>query len=103
MHAQFRVHLIPAEVTVADDVLRFDEKPVSGNDGMCLNSNTSTGKYLLYAQMMAEKDLNNGGARPTAWDAIERARLRREAEDAKSEIELQPCGRVKDHVIKDNQ
>jgi hypothetical protein len=40
-----------------------------------------------------------GGA-SAAWDAAARAKLRREAMAAKNEIELQPCGRVKDYALK---
>jgi hypothetical protein len=37
---------------------------------------------------------------PVAWDAAERAKLRRDAEAAKNEVELLPCQRVKDHVLR---
>jgi hypothetical protein len=39
-------------------------------------------------------------ARPIAWDAVERAKLRREAAAAKNEIELKVCDRVKEHVLR---
>ena len=38
-----------------------------------------------------------------AWDANERAKLRRQAMAAKNEIELQPCGRWKDYVLRFNR
>jgi hypothetical protein len=37
---------------------------------------------------------------PIGWDATERAKLRRQAMAAKNEIELQPCGRVKDFILR---
>ena len=37
---------------------------------------------------------------PLAWDAAERAKLRKEAEAEKNEIDLKPCQRVKDHVLR---
>jgi hypothetical protein len=40
---------------------------------------------------------------PIAWDANERAKLRRQAIAAKNEIELQPCGRVKDYLLRFNR
>jgi hypothetical protein len=39
-------------------------------------------------------------ARPAAWDGIERAKLRRAAEAANLLIELQPCQRVVDYLLK---
>jgi len=50
-----------------------------------------------------EKEANDDQPRPAAWDAIERAKLRREAIVAKNEIELQPCGRVKDYILRFNR
>jgi len=57
----------------------------------------------LRARQVAEKEANDDQARPIAWDAIERAKLRREAITAKNEIELQPCGRVRDFVLRFNR
>jgi hypothetical protein len=37
---------------------------------------------------------------PIAWDAIERAKLRKEAEALNVEIELKPCQRVAEQIIK---
>jgi hypothetical protein len=55
---------------------------------------------VLLAQQVAEKEASDDQARPAAWDTAERAKLRREAMAAKNEIELQPCGRVKDYALK---
>jgi hypothetical protein len=40
---------------------------------------------------------------PIAWYANERAKLHHEAMAAKNEIELQPCGRVKDYALRFNR
>jgi hypothetical protein len=58
----------------------------------------ATGKYWLLARSIpdTEKDTQ----RPAAFDSTERAKLRKEAEAAKNEIELKPCQRVKDHVLR---
>jgi len=96
---RLRIHLIPAEATAADELLRYDEAPVRG-DGSFEFKHIAPGKYLLHTRQVAEKEANDDQARPAAWDAIERAKLRREAGAAKNEIELKPCQRVKDHVIR---
>ena len=41
-----------------------------------------------------------GRARPAAWDADSRARLRREAEAASLTLDLQPCQRVTDYALR---
>jgi hypothetical protein len=97
--SRLRIHLIPAETSAADEVLRYAETAV-GPDGGFGFRHIAPGKYLLYARQASEKEVSNDRSRPAAWDAIERAKLRREAMAAKDEIELQPCGRVKDYVLR---
>jgi hypothetical protein len=100
--SRLRVHLIPAEVSAADDVLRYAETTV-GVDGEFGFKHLAPGKYLLYARQSSEKEANSDRSRPLAWDEIERAKLRREATAAKNEIELKVCERVKDHVLRRQQ
>jgi hypothetical protein len=92
-------HLIPAEAASADDVIRYAETKV-GADGSFEFKHIAPGKYLLHARQVAEKEANDDQARPIAWDAVERAKLRREAAAAKNEIELKVCDRVKEHVLR---
>jgi hypothetical protein len=96
---RLRVHLVPAETAAADDLLLYAEAPVQG-DGSFEFKHIAPGKYLLHARQTSEKEANDGQDRQLAWDAVERAKLRREAMAAKNEIELQPCGRVKDYALK---
>jgi hypothetical protein len=96
---RLRVHLIPAETTAADDLLHYDESPVRG-DGSFEFKHIAPGKYLLIARQASEKDANDDQSRPLAWDAVERAKLRRESAAAKNEIELKVCERVKEHVLR---
>jgi hypothetical protein len=96
---RLRVHLIPAEPTAADDLLRYDEAPVLG-DGSFEFKHIAPGRYLLHTRQATEKETNDDQARLTAWNAIERVKLRREAAAAKNEIELKACQRVKDHVLR---
>jgi len=97
--SRLRVHLIPAEVSAADDVLRYAETTV-GVDGEFGFKHIAPGKYLLYARQASEKEVNSNGSRPPEWDEIERAKLRREATAAKNEVELKACERAKDHVLR---
>jgi len=96
---RLRVHLIPAEAAAADDLLRYAESPVRG-DGSFEFKHIAPGKYLLNARQASEKDANDDQSRPLARDAVERAKLRREAAAAKNEIELKVCERVKGHVLR---
>jgi hypothetical protein len=96
---RLRVHLIPAEAAAADDLLRYAESPLRG-DGAFEFKHIAPGKYLLSARQASEKDANDDQSRPLARDAVERAKLRREAAAAKNEIELKVCERVKEHVLR---
>jgi hypothetical protein len=97
--SRLRVHLIPAEVTAADDALRYAERMVRA-DGSFEFKHVAPGKYLLHTRQATEKEANDDQARPLAWDAVERAKLHREAAAAKNEIELKVCDRVKEHVLR---
>jgi Carboxypeptidase regulatory-like domain len=97
--ARLRIHLIPAEERAADDVLRYAEADAR-SDGSFLLSNLAPGKYRLIARVAPDDETSDRPVAPIAWDATERAKLRRQAMAAKSEIELQPCGRVKDFVLR---
>jgi hypothetical protein len=97
--SRLRVHLIPAEVSAADDVLRYAETTV-GVDGEFGFKHIAPGNYLLYARQASEKEVNSNRSRPLAWDEIERVKLRREATAAKYEVELKACERVKDRVLR---
>ena len=92
-----RVHLIPAEPTATNDVLRYSE--LTTTTGIFGFANIAPGKYWLLAKPVVEEMSNTNLPAPIAWDAIERSKLRKEAEAAKNEIELKACQRVKDHVL----
>jgi hypothetical protein len=91
---RLRAHLVPTEPNATDGALRYAEAVV-GSDGAFAFTNIAPGKYRLITRVTP----NDEPATPTAWDANERARLRREAMAAKYEIELQPCVRVKDYIL----
>lgn len=95
--ARMVAHLAPAEPEARDEALRFAEAPVE-SDGAFSFSNVAPGKYWLLARPIAEAP-NDRPIRPAAWDAAERAKLRREAEAANIVIELKPCQRVGDYTF----
>ena len=96
--ARMLAHLAPAEPEARDEALRFAETRVE-SDGLFSFSNLAPGKYWLLARPVPDSDTNDKPARPAAWDAAERAKLRREAEAANVVIDLKPCQRVSDYIF----
>jgi hypothetical protein len=100
--SRYRVHLIPAESAAAENILRYAETR-SGSDGSFAFKNLAPGKYLLLARPLPEDESTEVRTRPAAWDASERAKLRREAENLKNAVEIKPCQRVSNHVLREKQ
>ncbi len=94
--AQTSIYLIPAEREQADDVLRYAETKTSSDGGFSLK-NLAPGKYWVFARP-AEK-LADSVLVLKAWNATERAKLRREAEAANNVLELQPCQRLTNYEL----
>ncbi len=99
MPSHWRMDLTSAEPTAADDVLSYAET-MAGKDGAFAFQHLAPGKYLLLARSVSDTEANNSTIRPAAFDAATRAKLRRDAEAAKNEIELKACQRVKDHLLR---
>lgn len=93
---KMRVFLVPAEKEAADDVLRHAQTDTANDGGFHLK-HLAPGRYLLLAKPI--KSNESSDARPLAWDQVQRAALRREAEAAANPIELQPCQRLNDHKL----
>ena len=90
------VYLVPAEKESGDEVLRFYGAAVNP-DGKITVSNLAPGRYLL----LTRTGLDGGLTKLRVPDATEtRAKLRREAEEGKTEIELKPCQNVIDYRLK---
>ena len=96
---RLRVYLVPAEATAADDVLRYAER-LTDNTGLFAFTNVAPGKYWLLARVVSDGEPTDRLPQPAAWDTAERAKLRKDAEAAKNEIELKVCQRAKDHVLR---
>jgi len=97
--AKMRVHIVPAETAAADDLLRYGEVAV-GKDNAFEFKNIAPGKYRLLVRAAPTYEPNESLPPPVAWDANERVKLRKEAEAMKIEVELKPCQRVSDQVVK---
>jgi hypothetical protein len=92
------VYLVPAERERAEEVLRFFGIQMSPEAKFAFN-NVPPGRYWILAQPPPE----NEGQSPTRHrfphEAAFRARLRRDAEVVKNEIELKPCQTVPDFQL----
>jgi protocatechuate 3,4-dioxygenase beta subunit len=96
--SRLRVHLVPAEKEAADEVLRYAEF-VTQSDGAFTFTHLAPGKYWLLARAVPDDESDEKPAKPVAWDADARLKLRREAEAANNAISLTPCQRVPDYMF----
>ncbi len=97
--SRLRIHLVPGEPAADDDVLRYAETLLR-NDRTFTFKNIAPGKYWLLARIVPDDEMTDRMTSPVAWDSAERAKLRKEAEAKKIEIELKPCQRVTDYALK---
>ncbi|MDQ3817376.1 MAG: carboxypeptidase-like regulatory domain-containing protein [Acidobacteriota bacterium] len=97
--ADLKVFLVPAEKERVDDVLRYAEvKPAA--DGKFTAKNLAPGRYLVIARPVTEESSPERVYPPLVWDSDFRAKLRHDAEAANASVELQPCQRAVDYVLK---
>ncbi|MCI0489973.1 MAG: carboxypeptidase-like regulatory domain-containing protein [Blastocatellia bacterium] len=96
---RLHVHLVPVETERADDTLRFAETAVR-RDGAFAFDNIAPGRYRLLIFPIPDEEPSDRATRPLAWDADGRASLRRQIESATTEIELQPCQRATDNILR---
>jgi hypothetical protein len=94
----WRIHVVPVAIGEADNVLVYYES-TSSVDGGFTFTNIAPGKYWISVRPVAEEETSVSQVRPVAWDATERANLRREAEATKNVVDLKSCQRVKDLVL----
>ncbi len=91
-----RVFAVPAEKEAADDVLRYAQTTMT-TDGSFHLKHLAPGRYYLLAKPI--KSSEGSDVHQLAWDSVQRAALRREAETAAQIIELQPCQRLNDYKL----
>lgn len=95
--SRLRVLLLPAEKEAAEDVLRYYEVVARGSSFAF--QNLAPGKYWLLARAVPDDEAEETLAKPLAWDASERAKLRRAAEAANQSVTLAACQRAKDVAL----
>ena len=91
-------YVVPAEKDKADEVLRHFAAPVA-DDGSFTIDHIPPGQYWTLARSTTVENETNTTALRLSSLAATRVKLRRDAEAAKSEIELKPCQSVKDHML----
>jgi len=90
------VYFIPAEKDKADDVLRFHAAAVSADGKVALN-HLAPGRYRVLVQEASD----DAPSKLRVPDETQlRAKLRRDAEAAKTELEFKPCQNVVDYRLK---
>ena len=97
--SDLKIFLVPSEKERADDVLRYAEVKPDGN-GQFTIKNLAPGRYWIIARPVTEDPSPERTPPPLAWDADARAKLRHDAEAANVALELQPCQRVIDYVLR---
>lgn len=96
--ARLYVYLLPAEREKIDDVLRFFAAPVL-SDGKIMMNNLAPGRYLIVAQPATDMASSPLSKLRLPDETETRAKLRREAEALKTEIEFKPCQNVTDYQL----
>lgn len=96
--AHIRVYLVPAEPVSANDLHRYAVTDLS-IDSAFMFGNLAPGRYWILARAVPDEESSKLPVRPAAWYTESRVKLWREAKAAKTEIELQPCQRILDHLL----
>jgi hypothetical protein len=92
------VYLVPTEREKAEAVLRYYAAPVTP-DGKIAVHNIAPGRYWVVAQTFNEDAVTPLTKLRLPHETATRTRLRRDAEAAKTEIELKPCQNVTDFQL----
>lgn len=92
------VYLVPAESEKAEEVLRFFASPVAADGTFALN-NLPPGRYWASAKPALENESNILSKLRLPDEVEARAKLRREAETAKREIEFRFCENKIDYQL----
>lgn len=95
--SQLTVHLVPAERESAADAVRFAETDAKEN-GEFVFANVAPGRYWLLVRQSTNPRSERGA--PEAVETVARAQLRREAEASNNSLELQPCQRATNYLLR---
>jgi hypothetical protein len=91
-----RAYLVPAEREAADNVLRFFDAAAESDAGFAIG-NIAPGRYWIVARSADDGD--PAKVKPIRQDSALRARVLREAEASKKEIQFKPCQRTTDYDL----
>jgi hypothetical protein len=87
------VYLVPAEREAAEDPLRFYGGIVDAEGKIALH-NLASGRYWILAEQANDSAPRRLDTMRLPDATATRAQLRRDAETAKTEVELKPCDNV---------
>ncbi|MEK6286630.1 MAG: carboxypeptidase-like regulatory domain-containing protein [Acidobacteriota bacterium] len=96
--ARLRAHLVPFERENAGNAERFAETDTE-SDGAFAFANIAPDRYWLLVRPIADNEKQEA-TWPVAWDVAGRAALRREAEAANIAVDLQPCERITNYLMR---
>ena len=91
-----RAYLVPAEPEGADNVLRFFVRAAESDAGFAFG-NLAPGRYWIIARSADDGD--PAKVKPIRQDSALRAKVLREAEASKKEIQFKPCERTTDYDL----
>ena len=91
-----RVYIVPAEREAADNILRFFDAPAESDTGFAIG-NIAPGRYWIIAR--SADDADPAKVKPIRQDSALRAKVLREAEAVKREIQFKPCERTTDYDL----
>jgi hypothetical protein len=97
--AGLRIYLLPAEREQTENLLRFYEGAPERTGGFYF-LNLAPGKYLIVTRVLPRQESGQPKAPQIAFDVGARTKLRKEAEESNNIVELRPCQRVSDFVLK---
>ncbi|HEY3580067.1 MAG TPA: carboxypeptidase-like regulatory domain-containing protein, partial [Pyrinomonadaceae bacterium] len=96
--ADLHIYLVPVDREQANDVLRYSETTIT-SDGSFAFSNLAPGRYYIVSRVEPGAETAGTPPRPSAWDPATRAKLRQEADAAKTVVDLKPCQRLKGYAL----
>jgi hypothetical protein len=98
LSSRLRVYLVPRISGPTDNHLLYAET-LTSKDGAFIFKNRAPGRYWILVQSMPGAEIPDNSLMPTSFDINYRAKLRKEAEANKVEVELKPCQRLTDQMV----
>jgi hypothetical protein len=91
--------MVPAEPGAEGEILRYAQATVRP-DGTFAVRNIAPGQYQVLARSIPDDEWASQNSRPAWWDIQTRKKLVSEAQRAGTPVELQPCQRMNDYVVR---